>query len=216
LVLVDDAGEDWPWPCCGVDRGDDAGIVVGWVLIQALVWTVVVEVRLILTQHCAGVPFVVDQHPVRAPGADTTDEPLRVAVCHRRPRRSLDHVHVVGCEHGVQGPGELGVPVADKQPQGGDPIAEIHHRVAGQLRGPRGGRVFGDAEDVDPRLVAISMTTSTYSLSRLMVSTWKKSAANSPHAYAGRKVRQLVSRSRGAGPVLPAARTRRMAPAPTR
>jgi hypothetical protein len=56
LVLVDDAAEDSPSPYCGVDRDDDAGIVVGWVLIQALVWTVVVEVTLILTQSATRNP----------------------------------------------------------------------------------------------------------------------------------------------------------------
>jgi hypothetical protein len=49
-----------------------------------------------------------------------------------------------------------------------------------------------------------------------MVSMWKKSVANSPDARARRKARQLVSMSRGAGPILPVARTRRMVPAPTR
>jgi hypothetical protein len=37
-----------------------------------------------------------------------------------------------------------------------------------------------------------------------------------PAACVRRKVRQLVSTSRGAGPILPAARIRRMVPAPTR
>jgi hypothetical protein len=35
-----------------------------------------------------------------------------------------------------------------------------------------------------------------------MVSRWKKSAASSPAACVRRNVRQLVSTSRGAGPIL--------------
>jgi hypothetical protein len=48
------------------------------------------------------------------------------------------------------------------------------------------------------------------------VSMLNKSVASSPAAWVRRKVRQLVSDSRGAGPTLPAARIRRMVPAPTR
>jgi hypothetical protein len=66
------------------------------------------------------------------------------------------------------------------------------------------------------RRVAISITNKTYNRRSAMVSTWKKSVANSPDACAGRNVRQLVSTSRGAGPILPAARIRRMVLAPTR
>ncbi len=46
--------------------------------------------------------------------------------------------------------------------------------------------------------------------------TLMKSVASSPDAWVCRKVRQLVSTSRGAGPILAAARMRRMVPAPTR
>ena len=36
-------------------------VVVGWVLAQALVWAVVIEMVLVVVQDDAGVPFVVDQ-----------------------------------------------------------------------------------------------------------------------------------------------------------
>jgi hypothetical protein len=41
LVLVDDAAEESCSPYRTVER-HDAGVVVGWVLVEALVWTVVV------------------------------------------------------------------------------------------------------------------------------------------------------------------------------
>jgi hypothetical protein len=39
-VLVDDAAQDLSSPYRGVERGDDAGIVAGWVLVETLVWPV--------------------------------------------------------------------------------------------------------------------------------------------------------------------------------
>ena len=137
-------------PYRGVDRDDHARVVVGRVLIQALMWTVPDEVVLVLMQDSAGVLLVVDQDPVGALGPDAADEAFREGVRPRGARWSLDHVDAFGGEHGVEGSGELRVPVADQEPEGGDPIAEIHHQVACQLRRPASGRVLGDAEDVYP------------------------------------------------------------------
>ena len=62
------------------------------------------------------------------------------------------------------------------------------------------------------RRVAISITINTYSRRSVMVSIWKRSVANSPDACVRKKVRQLASTTRGAGPILPAARIRRIVP----
>jgi hypothetical protein len=51
-----------------------------WVLIQALVRTVVIEMAHVAVKHSSGVSFVVDQQSVGALGADAADEPLRIAV----------------------------------------------------------------------------------------------------------------------------------------
>jgi hypothetical protein len=48
-----------------------AGAVVGWAVIAALVWAVVVIVPGELIKHRAGVVFVVDQQPVRAFGSES-------------------------------------------------------------------------------------------------------------------------------------------------
>jgi hypothetical protein len=49
----------------------------GWVvLVQALVWTVVVEVPLVRAEHGTNPVLVVDQHPVGAFGSDAADEPF--------------------------------------------------------------------------------------------------------------------------------------------
>jgi hypothetical protein len=67
-----------------LDRGavrDHGGGVVGWwVLAQALVRAVVIEMAHVLVERGAGVSFVVDQQPVGAFGADAADEPFCVAV----------------------------------------------------------------------------------------------------------------------------------------
>jgi hypothetical protein len=41
--------------------------------------------------------------------------PLGVAVRSRRPRRDLDYIEAFGGEDGIEGGGELGVPVADQE-----------------------------------------------------------------------------------------------------
>ena len=71
---VDYAAEDVSSSYGHVDVDDDARIVVGWVLVEALVWTVPVEVAFVLTQHGSGVVFVVDQDPVGALGSDAAGE----------------------------------------------------------------------------------------------------------------------------------------------
>jgi hypothetical protein len=50
------------------------------VLVEALVWTVVVEMAIVLAKDHMGVTLVLDQHPVGALGADAADEPFRETV----------------------------------------------------------------------------------------------------------------------------------------
>src|SRR3954470_24858332 len=148
-VLVDDAAEESRSAYRAGER-DDAWVVVGRPLIETLVWTVRVEVAFILGEHGAGVALVVDQHLVGALGSDAANEPFGVAVRPRRPRGSPDHVDAISGEDGVEGAGELRVPVSDQETELRDPIAEIHQEVACLLRGPGSRRVRGDAEDVYP------------------------------------------------------------------
>jgi hypothetical protein len=62
------------------------------------------------------VSLVVDQQPVGALFADATNEPFRIAVCPGCPGRDLDHIDAFGGEDGIEGGGELGIPVADHFP----------------------------------------------------------------------------------------------------
>jgi hypothetical protein len=94
--------------------------------------------------------LVIDQQPVGALSSNAADEPLGIRVCPRRAWWGLDHVDAFGGEHGVEGPGELGVPVPDQEPQRRTSVPDIRHQVAGLLRGPGGGRVGRDAADLNP------------------------------------------------------------------
>jgi hypothetical protein len=97
-VLVDQSAGD----SVALDRGvagDRGGGVVGWwVLIQALVGAVVIEVAHVLVKNSSGLSLVVDQQSVGAFGADASNEPFRVAVRPGRPRRDLDHGDVFGAK----------------------------------------------------------------------------------------------------------------------
>jgi hypothetical protein len=78
VVLVDHATEDLSSPYRRVDGDDRGWVVVGWVLVEALVRPVVVEMALVFAEHGTGVSFVVDQHPVGALGPDAGDEAFGV------------------------------------------------------------------------------------------------------------------------------------------
>ena len=86
-----------------------------WVLIQALVRAVVVEVAHVAVKNNSGVSLVVDQQSVGAFGADAAHEPFRVAVRLGCPRRDLDHGDAFGGQDGIKGGGEFRVPVADQK-----------------------------------------------------------------------------------------------------
>jgi hypothetical protein len=148
-VLVDHSTEDAMTPDRGVEQGHRGGVVQWWALVEVLVRTVVVEVLGELVEDGAGVSLVVDQQSVGAFVADAANEPFGVAVRSGCPGRDLDHIDAFGGEDGIEGGGELGVPVADQEAEGGDPLAEVHQEVAGGLGGPGCARVGGHAEEVE-------------------------------------------------------------------
>jgi len=67
---------------------DHVWVVVGWVLVEALVWPVLVDMAFVCGKDAAGVPLVVDQHRVRCTRLGAAEEPFGVAVRPRRSRRS--------------------------------------------------------------------------------------------------------------------------------
>src|SRR5687768_7898067 len=89
LVLVDQA-EDPLSANRSAERDDARGVVVGWAVIAALVWSVVVEVPGVLVEDCGRMAFVVDEDSVGALGPDAANEPFGVAVGSWCPRWNLD------------------------------------------------------------------------------------------------------------------------------
>jgi hypothetical protein len=131
VVFVEDAAEDASSPYGPVDLHDNVRVVVGWTLIETLMWAVTVEMSLVGSQYGAGVLFVVDQDMVGALPPYAADEPFRIAVRPRRAGRDLHDVHAFGLEHRVERRGEPRVPVADKEPERRRPITQVHDQVAG-------------------------------------------------------------------------------------
>ena len=150
MVLVDRAAEDASSSDRRVERDDNGGVVLRWMLGQALVRAVPVEVGDVLVEDLPGVALVVDQYPVGAFVADGPYEPFDVAVRLRRPRRNLDHLDVLVGEDGVEPGGVLVVAIADQEPEAVDASAQAHHEVADLLGAPVPGGVRGDAEQVHP------------------------------------------------------------------
>jgi hypothetical protein len=134
----------------GIERDHDGRVVMGWVLVEALVRAVVIEMVHVLVEDGAGVSFVVGQQPVGALFADTANEPFRVTVGSRRAGRDLDYVDAFGGEDGIECGSELGVSVAKEEAKRSDSLAQVHQEVAGGLDGPGCGRVDGHTENVHP------------------------------------------------------------------
>ena len=79
-----------------VEARHGGGIVGWWMLAQALVWPVVIEMADVLIKNSVGVSRVVNQQPIGALRADVADEPFRVAVRPGRAGRNLDDVDAFG------------------------------------------------------------------------------------------------------------------------
>ena len=112
-------------------------------------WPVFVEMALITAKYNGGVSLVDDQDAVEQFAADRSDEALGDRVRPRRPHRRLDDPDIDRGEHGIEGGGELGVAVADEEPEAPIGLVEVHEQVAGLLGEPLPGGVGGDAQDMD-------------------------------------------------------------------
>ena len=58
-------------------------------------------------------------------------------------------MEVFAGEDGVEGVGELGVPVADQEAKRADLLAQLHHQVTSGLGSPGRGRMRGHTENMD-------------------------------------------------------------------
>ena len=99
--------------------------------------------------------MVDDQDVVEAFAADGADEAFGDRVRPRCPHRGPDDPDVGAGEDGVEGGGELGVAVADQEPEPVGAVVEVHEQVAGLLGDPGAGRVGGDPGDVHAATVVL-------------------------------------------------------------
>jgi hypothetical protein len=83
--------------------------------------------------------FADDEDAVEALRPDAARPAFGVGVRPRCLRRRLDHLNELGREGRVEGDGELGVAVADQEPQLGDALLEVYQHVACLLGDPLAG-----------------------------------------------------------------------------
>jgi hypothetical protein len=104
--------------CCGSRlRCGREVVVLGSGLTEGAVWPVVVVMACVLLEHGCGVTVVDDHDMVEEFAADGADQAFGDGVCSRRPHRCLDNPDVDRGEDGIEGVGELGVAVADEEPE---------------------------------------------------------------------------------------------------
>jgi hypothetical protein len=134
-----------------------SGIVVRGSQIEAEAGASGVVVLGVLGEDGAQVLFAGDEEAVCAFAAYGAYPPLREGVRPWALRRRRDDLDVVAGEDGVEGGGELGIAITDEEPETPGPLAQVRQQITGELRHPFAGRMCGDAEHVDVR-VLISMT----------------------------------------------------------
>ena len=161
---------------------------------------VIVVMALVLAKHGGGVPLVDDQGAVEEFAAEGADEAFGDGVGPRRSYRCLDDPDVGGGEDGVEGGGELGVAVADEEPEPPAGVVEIHEQVAGLLGQPGSGGVGGDAEDVDAAGGVLDDEERVQPV-QVMVSRWSRSQARIACACARRNSAQEGPARRGEGSI---------------
>lgn len=91
-----------------------------------------------------------DQQSVGAFAADAADPPFGICICSWSLRWCPQHGDAGRCKDGVEGVGDLGVPVADEEAKPLGALVQVHEQVPGLLRHPHTRRVPGDAQHVDP------------------------------------------------------------------
>jgi hypothetical protein len=113
--------------------------------------------------------------------------------------RCLDDPDALGMEYGIEGAGELGIPVADQEPELAGLAAEVKQEKLRACWVTHVAAGWAVTPSTWTRRVACSTTARQYNRANVMVSAWKKSTANMPAACALRNSLQLGPDRRGAG-----------------
>jgi hypothetical protein len=96
-----------------------------WRLPQGAVRTVDVVVIGVLDQYGPQMPAPEDQHPIQHLTADGTHPPLRVGIRLWCPHRRGQHLDRLGGKDPVERGGELGIPIANQEPEPADAVVEV-------------------------------------------------------------------------------------------
>src|SRR5664279_2713057 len=147
VVLVDDAAEDVATSDgLAADRCDRTRDRLGE--LKAAVWPRLVVVADVLGEHLVEVSSGDDEEMVEALLADGADESLRVCVRTRRTDRSAEVLAGDRGEDFVEAPRELGVAVADEEPEAPAGIVHVRGEVPGYLGHPGTVRVGSGPENM--------------------------------------------------------------------
>ena len=101
-------------------------------------------------QDQAEVVWSGDQEMVETFAAQRANPASRDDVCSWCSYRGADDAEADACEHRVERGGELGISVADQEPEPAGVVAEVHKQVASLLSHPGTGGMAGDPRDVHP------------------------------------------------------------------
>jgi hypothetical protein len=108
-----------------------------------------VVVRGAAQKHSLQVAAADHQDPVQALRPDRANPPLGECVRSRCSDRGLDHPRALGAEHFVEGMGELGVTVADEEPEAVEPLPTT--RLQERLRSDPLRNFLLRPDPLDPR-----------------------------------------------------------------
>jgi hypothetical protein len=109
-------------------------------------WSLLEVMRDVGLEHSLEMRATEDQDVVEALTAHGPHEPLRECIRPRRADRGSDDADALGAEDRVERSRELGVPVAEEEPNTREPLFD--GKVPGLLSDPRRVRVRGDAGGV--------------------------------------------------------------------
>src|ERR1035437_3125238 len=147
VVLVDDAAEDVATSDgLAADRCHRTRDRLGE--LKAAVWSRLVVVADVLGEHLVEVSSGDDEEMVEALLADGADEALGVRVRTTRTHRRADALDADRGEHLVEAGGELGVAVADEEPEAPAGIVHVRGEVPGYLGHPGTVRVGSGPENM--------------------------------------------------------------------
>jgi hypothetical protein len=98
---------------------------------ESTMWPPAVVMGGVRPERPIEMPPTEDERLVQALRPDGRDDPFGVGVGVGGPNRSWDHLCPLRAEDVVEGSDELGVPVADEEPDGGGVITELQREVPG-------------------------------------------------------------------------------------